>query len=349
VHGGATQNLVVHWNGTRWSQVSVPSPGGTSSGSKSEIFSVRCTSASNCWTVGDYVKHNAELSDALHWNGQKWSQVSTPNPGGLVLGDVSDLDDVACSAPVNCWADGSYGTEGVGTAEIQLNFVLHWNGKNWSQVSAPNPAGVTPGDINGIDAIRCTSAGDCWAIGTEGKFRKSLKLLNEILHWNGKKWTVHRAPSHAKGKGYENALLGLSCTSPGNCWAAGVTTGKDALLNETLHWNGHQWQNVKVPSPHGDGVLSAILCTSARGCWAVGSSVGKSGASLNEALHWSGHQWFAITTPQPGGMGSGDTSELSSIRCTSTANCWAIGQDHADGKQEQGQILRWNGTNWVVG
>jgi hypothetical protein len=128
-----------------------------------------------------------------------------------------------------------------------------------------------------------------------------------------------------------------------------VTTGKDALLNETLHWNGHRWQEVKVPSPDGSGELSAISCTSATDCWAIGSSEHKSGASLNEALHWNGHRWYAITTPQPGGTGSGDTSELASIRCTSTSNCWAVGQDHADGEQEQGQILRWHGAKWVAG
>jgi hypothetical protein len=349
VHSGATQNLIMAWNGSKWSRVSAPSPGGTSSGSKSEIFSVRCTSASNCWSAGYYVKHNAELSDALHWNGKKWSQIATPNPGGLVLGDVSDLDDVACSAPSDCWADGSYGTQGDGAQEILLNFVLHWNGKNWSQVSAPNPAGTTPGDINGIYAIRCTSPGDCWAVGIGGKIKHTFRLLNEILHWNGKKWTAYPAPNHATAKEYENALEGLSCTGPANCWAAGVTTGKDALLNETLHWNGHQWQNVNVPSPHGSSALSAISCTSASDCWAIGSSENKSGASLNEALHWNGHRWFAITTPQPGGTGSGDTSELASIRCTSTSNCWAVGRDHADGKQEQGQILRWNGAKWVAG
>ena len=352
VDGGALLNLVLHWTGTKWSQVAAPSPGGSTSKSDSQLSSVRCTSKANCWAVGYYDKGGAELSDALHWNGVKWSKVDTPNPGGTLKGDINSLMDVACTGPDNCWADGDAGrSASAAKFEGLVNFVLHWNGKKWSPASVPNPAGTRRGDINLIEAIRCTSASDCWAVGAEGKLTNtSLKVLNEILHWNGKKWTEHSVSSQAKGKYFENVIESISCLSASNCWASGVTTTKVAFVNETLHWNGHQWQPVAVPSPKGVTELASISCPAVKDCWAVGSViVVASGDTVNEALHWTGHKWFKVTTPQPAGTASGDVSKLLSLRCTSTSNCWAVGQDHTSGQLEQGQILRWNGTEWVVG
>ena len=54
--------------------LAIPQPGGRLG---AELQSVRCTSSSNCWAVGT----ERNLSEALHWNGQQWTQVSTPSPG----------------------------------------------------------------------------------------------------------------------------------------------------------------------------------------------------------------------------------------------------------------------------
>ena len=50
-------------------------------------------------------------------------------------------------------------------------------------------AAATPASIGGIGELRgvyCASAGDCWAVGDA--FAKSADL-NQMLHWNGKKWS----------------------------------------------------------------------------------------------------------------------------------------------------------------
>lgn len=41
---------------------------------------------------------------------------------------------------------------------------------------------------NVINAVRCTSAANCWAVGMSAKPQGTEK--NEILHWTGKKWFV---------------------------------------------------------------------------------------------------------------------------------------------------------------
>ncbi len=67
---------------------------------------------------------------------------------------------------------------------------LHWNGRRWSRVRTPNPEGTGLNDENVIDGIRCASASDCWAVGTYGTDAGGGVLVNEVLHWNGTKWSV---------------------------------------------------------------------------------------------------------------------------------------------------------------
>ena len=162
--GGAELNQALHWNGTKWSQVTTPNPGGTASGDFSELFGVRCNSSSDCWAVGDYTASTAQRNQALHWNGTKWSKVTTPNPGGTASGDFSVVYDAWCTSASSCWAAGEYGNLGAG-AQVILNQALHWNGTKWSQVTTPNPEGTAANDANLLDGVRCTSPSNCWAVG----------------------------------------------------------------------------------------------------------------------------------------------------------------------------------------
>lgn len=78
-----------------------------------------------------YPATSATFDMALHWNGTKWSQVKTPAPGGTTSGEISTLVDSACISTANCWAAGDYGNL-EGSSARSLNQVLHWNGHKWS-------------------------------------------------------------------------------------------------------------------------------------------------------------------------------------------------------------------------
>jgi hypothetical protein len=46
------------------------------------------------------------------------------------------------------------------------NQVLHWTASGrWRRVTVPEPGGTAPGDNNNLNAVRCASATDCWAVG----------------------------------------------------------------------------------------------------------------------------------------------------------------------------------------
>ena len=114
---------------------------------------------------------------------------ATPGAGQFVPhpGTSSFLNGLACPSPVSCWAIGWYGPAG-GAAGAILNQALHWNGRKWSLVFAPEPGGTVGGDINNLYSIRCTSSPSCWAVG---QYRIKLGVeLNQILRWNGTRWSA---------------------------------------------------------------------------------------------------------------------------------------------------------------
>src|SRR4029077_4661817 len=86
------------------------------------------------------------LNEILHWNGRKWSLVKIPDPGGTAPGDVNVLQGVRCSSATSCLAVGTYGTLS-GTATF-LNQSLFWNGRKWSLVKTPDPAGTAAGAVH---------------------------------------------------------------------------------------------------------------------------------------------------------------------------------------------------------
>ena len=362
---GATLNQALHWTGKKWTRVPTPNPGGTGMNDFSELISVRCTSATNCWAVGDSQKTGAaELNEALHWTGKKWFLVATPTPAGTLQADTQGLVDVACTSPGDCWAAGAYGTTedgSSGVTEELFNQVLHWNGTTWSLASVPNPGGTGPNDINLLDAVRCASAKDCWAAGLAGKVSGSLRIRNNMLHWNGKKWShvFVPAPGLTK-KGSFSELDGLSCTSAANCLAVGTylaatSTSSAKVLNEILRWNGRKWVMASTPEPGGmskasSNELIGVTCSSASDCWAVGGVGGSifTESALNQALHWNGKMWSHVSTPNPAGRGGKRSNTLEAVRCVTSANCWAVGDMVNSSGIERNEILHWNGAKWSV-
>ena len=101
-------SLVEHWDGTKWSQVDVPT-GKEFWG----LGSVSMTSPSNGWVVsGDDVVEQ--------WDGSSWNVVSTPH-----VGRFAGLHAVAATSRADAWLVGN----NVGNALVE-----HWNGHAWSVV-----------------------------------------------------------------------------------------------------------------------------------------------------------------------------------------------------------------------
>ena len=343
-------------------QPSTPAAGGAAlPGGATILFGLSCLTAADCWAVGE----SSPNTEALHWNGHRWSQVPAPSPGD----STNTLDDVACTSHANCWAVGTAAFQN----ETEPNLVLHWNGRRWRQVPAPSPV---PQGVSELWSVACISAASCWAVGqTSGG--------GEELHWNGHRWSlfpdltvepnaVHCAPSGVcwivgtegladvglRWNGHswqttaipgEPELFSIRCPAAASCWAAG-SAGASRDLNGIVHWNGQAWSNAATPKPHGTQShprgLGGLACTSPSNCWAVGPPQKRIPSQANQALHWNGHQWSYTPIPTPGGA---RLASLSAVACTSAANCWAVGDfTGSAGQAGGGQALHWDGHKWVL-
>ena len=346
---GAEVNDVLRWNGSTWHRVSAPNPGGSSAGDLNYLFAVRCVTAADCWAVGEYGKGGSIRGEALRWNGTRWKFVSTPVTGGYHKGNETELFDVTCTSAASCWIAGDFGrfTGSVmsSTAAKVQNLALHWNGRRWSRVRTPEPAGARSGHMNALYAVRCVSRASCNAVGTYGTTGSSPTLRNQVLHWNGRKWTQAHTPNPGgTGAGHINELNAVGCAS-GRCFAVGLYGTQTSVVpvghDEILRWNGRHWTKARAPDP-AYGQLYGVTCVTARDCWAVGTK-GPLASKKNQAVHWNGRKWYQVRTPDPG---TGQNF-LIGVRCTSATNCWAVGLGGTSGGLQE-EILRWNGTKWSV-
>jgi hypothetical protein len=149
---------------------------------------VTCASAAECWAVGAYgsfASDDFSQNEIMRWNGKKWSKLTTPNPGGTSDGSNSELISLTCASSTECWGAGFYGS--VGSANFSANQIPRWNGKKWSKVATPSPAGTSGGDSSELFAIRCSAPARCWAVGSANK--ATGHEFDVALHWKGSAWS----------------------------------------------------------------------------------------------------------------------------------------------------------------
>lgn len=137
--------LIEHWDGTAWTRVPSPGPGGGT-----VLNGLAAISATSAWAVGG--TNDTGQTVVEHWDGGAWAQVPSPTPAGT----SSDLYGVAATSASNAWAVGQTYTRTGSTTLIE-----HWDGTAWRQV--PSPAPPAGSSLAGVAA---TSAANAWAVGS---------------------------------------------------------------------------------------------------------------------------------------------------------------------------------------
>jgi hypothetical protein len=214
----------------------------------------------------------------------------------------------------------------------------------WSTVPLPRHTS--------FGAVGCTSARWCLALG--GWDNRA-----ELGHWNGARWSVSTRVPDPKGA----SIAAVTCRSTSSCVAVGELFPRETQPVEPLieRWNGHRWTVTiaRAPAaPNGfravNARLDAVACPSATLCFAVGQAVpfgagNAPGVPLIEL--WNGSRWTLVHGPMAG-------SPLSSISCSSTKACTAVGgYEHEIGTPEANNqqieypnvVEHWNGRSWSLG
>ncbi len=263
-----------------------------------------------------------------------WRVQSTPSEFG-----EGAIERVSCTSVSVCTAVG-YTEEGA--------LAEHWNGKTWTAEDARSQPGALESHLTHIS---CSSASTCTAIGyytLEGT-----KLVPLVEHWESGAWKIESIPIPVKAE--ISRLDDVSCSSTTVCTAVGFyeeASGSRSALVE--RWEAGKWSIQSSPVPSGGTevpmeLLWGVSCTSATACTAVGSYQAEViskptksyGATLAE--QWNGKAWTVVASPNPGGISKADNSSLSSVACSSSTECTAVG-GYGEGEPS---AARWNGTAWT--
>jgi hypothetical protein len=331
VGGFNNGTLIEHWDGVAWTIASSPSPSGTGSDS---LFDVTCESASDCWAVGSYLNWSSPQTYQTlveHWDGLSWNVVGSPN-AQLSRYNSNQLHSVTCNSATDCWAVG-YAADLSNGGYASL--VEHWDGHAWSLTSS-----ATNDNVTELRRVTCASANDCWIAGNSAGHTIT-------QHWNGSSWSV--VSSVDKDPAQWNALHGLACLDETDCWAVGDYSDYKAGVNQSLaeHWNGQSWGIVSSANPNKIVIraepneLHGVTCVSDSDCWAVGHVANLNAETYYSTLieHWDGKEW-TIAELRPV---SDSYTELESVTCLASWDCWAAGYAGI-----QTLIEHWDGNVWTV-
>ncbi len=310
--------LTMHWDGEKWRIIPSPSPGLF----KSELVAIDGTASDDLWAVG----YTEELNDethtlALHWDGTAWQTIPSPNPYAV----DNWLTDVVAVAPDNVWAVG-WGRDGITDTDFTQPLFLHWDGADWTPVSAPQ---IENADHH-LAAIDANGANDIYAVGNYSYYDENLDdefVLTLILHYDGANWTIISSPNPAT---HSNGLAAVETIAANDVWAVGAYTPQNSNSPRTLtlHWDGASWNVIASPNPApNSNTLVGIKAFGSSELYTVGTIFYPTQVQ-SLALRGNGNAWHQETTPITNEVGH----YLSGIDGVAASDLWAVGRRYNPGK-----------------
>ncbi len=191
--------LIEHFDGNSWQVQPSVDPGLA----ENCLNGVDAASASEAWAAGYYRDDpdKGEQSLVEHYDGSRWVQQATPNPGTREV-----LYAVSAASPTDVWAVGDY------VSGFEKTLIVHYDGTSWTQVPSPNG----PSSANVLYDVKAISPTEAWAVGA---FIKHNVWRTLILHYDGTSWA--REQSKNVGTLYANILWAVDATSSANAFTAG--------------------------------------------------------------------------------------------------------------------------------
>lgn len=268
------RGTMLHWNGHTWKKIVVPTT--------ENLRSVVMARPDFGMAVGD----NAAI---VHWDGTNWSKKTVPAASwfkSVVLTPGGPSDEA--------WTAGD---------QASIGLLWKWTGTGWTnRVAGANQ------QFSGTGwGLSMVATNDGWLVGERLKLSgSSLKMLGQILRWNGSQWNdLATAPT--------SKLHAIQMLSPTNGWIV----GEAGFLGR---WNGTNWVEW-LPKPVTQHLWDVSFLSPDHG-WAVGE--------VGSILRWNGATWSNVPSPT--------TLELRGVTMVSTNSGWAVGSG--------GTILLWNGSAW---
>lgn len=216
--GVGEQPLVLHYDGTEWSDAELPS------GIDGVLNGVAAISPTDVWAVGSAGDPAASLERALvlHWDGATWAVVEMRRAIG---GGKSALLDVGGVSPTDLWAVGYHHFQPL---------ILRFDGEAWSR---------SPTEIRGaLHAIEASATGEVWAVGSP------------IQRFDGETWTETPIARDDADLVDIAAIGGLDVWAVGSRPSKEPGTTRSTVYR----YGDRGWLPVEGPAVEGSDALSAV-------------------------------------------------------------------------------------------
>jgi hypothetical protein len=302
-----------------WRSARPPAAGG---GIDRFLFGVGTSSSGEAWAVGSSRSPGgASRTLAMHWDGDRWVPVPTPNHG---TGD-NFLNAITVVSPTDAWAGGFWrGADGVART-----LVLRWDGRRWSLVDSPNP-----GDGEHVlSSASATGGDDVWLAGYS---RLGSAFRSLILHWDGT--SLHATYPADVAQGGE-AIGAVSSAGDTALAVGGYALDNGGTAPLVLRWDGSEWRRdaSRLDAEHGT-VLAGVAASPSGSAWVVGGYPGI-GTSAGFAAAFDDGRWRTFTRRS---VGTGDS--LSGVAAFA-GGAWAVGS-YVEDRVERTLIERGGDDGW---
>ena len=247
---------------------------------------------------------------------------------------TGEFKAISCSSPGNCTAAGQfYNTNGDEEAFTQTETDHAWS----TAVPATFASGVqNPYPQATFKAISCSSPGNCTAAGSFYDVNGSFEAFTQTQ--SNYAWSTAVPATFDPGVQSDNPgddFKAISCSSPGNCTAAGQFYNVDGNFEAFTQTQSNYAWSTAVPATFESGVqnanpddgFSSISCTSPGYCIAAGSfhDVNNSYQAFTQTQ--SNYAWSTAVpaTFESGVQSTHPSDTFNAISCASLGNCTAAG------------------------
>jgi hypothetical protein len=160
--GNLEHPLTMHWDGSKWSLVPAPNgpPWAQAPNGDGWLHGIAAAGPNDVWAVGEYEKRDFTVDAkplAMHWDGSNWTVMNPPNPAA---NGIAPIYSVTARDADDFIAVGWYQKENQGLAP----FAVRWNGTDWLQMPAEDPAPSGTG-WNQLRDIATDATGSPWTVG----------------------------------------------------------------------------------------------------------------------------------------------------------------------------------------
>ncbi len=312
-------------------------------GADGAVDAISCASAGNCTAVGHLAPPNRKVLFTVSEKNGVWGTARAVPGTAALLGRKTSgarFSGVSCSSAGNCGAGGSYSPNAGRTRA----FVVSEKNGVWGKAKQVTGLAAPAADhFASIDTVTCPSAGTCSAGGSYalggGRFHDTNRVAFLVSEKHGVWGKAQKVAGLARlntGGGAPDgpdALFNqISCSSAGNCLAAGFyngTKGTEPLAVTEKHgvWGSARAFPAIIAINDGQfAELTSVSCTLARNCTAVGFLFFSENGGEVFAMSQKNGIWGPVTGI-PENYPSG---HIGSLTCLSAGHCTAGGDDIED-------------------